>query len=707
MGLVLSGGGARGAAHVGVLQALEELRVPVDYVAGTSMGAVIGGLFASGIDPDELDDLLAELPWDQLFSDRTRRRDISFRRKQDTRQFLSTLHVGFKDGRFQLPTGLIQGQKLELVLAILTMPVATERDFDGFMIPFRAVATDLSDGSAVVMREGVLADAIRASMAIPGVFSPVERDGRLLVDGGTAMNLPVQVARAMGADVVIAVDISTPLRGQDELDSAFAVTGQTVTIQIQQNTAEQIALLGEGDLLIRPELDEIGTLAFDKVEVAAQAGRVAALAAREALERLSLEPGAWAGYTAGRTPPDASPPLVSEIRVENDTRIADRVIQSRLQVRAGEPLDYDVLAHDVEILYGIDVFDRVNVRVDALPDGGKALVIVTRKRRTGDNRIRFGVELETDFQTSGTFNIGLSATRLPINWLAAEWRNQFEIGENPAVETEFWQPLDDETRWFIAPEFKFRSDTVGLFDDAGTQFAEYRIWDVEGGLSFGRQAGQWGEARIGIRAGRTDADRSIGNPTFFPSDSRDDGAVFVRFSVDTLDNPRFPRSGTVFFAEAAASLRALGAPDDYETVRLAFSQVESFGENTLVFDALAGLNFEDGPQISNLFSLGGFLQLSGLKPNERIGTQGLLFRVRGYRRIAQLGLLSFTLPAYVGGSVETGNTWFSQSDITFDSLLWGGSIYFGLDLPFAPLYLAYGHTEGNRHAAYLFLGQVF
>ena len=710
IGVVLSGGGARGAAHVGVLEVLEEMQIPVDCVAGTSMGAVVGGLYASGVGVGDLKTLLTDLPWDTLFGDRTRRRDMSFRRKQDDRDYVSKFHFGFENGRLKLPTGLIQGQKLELELGLLTLPVATVRDFDDLTIPFRAVATDLATGEAVVLEGGVLADAMRASMAIPGAFSPVVLGDKVLVDGGTAMNLPVQVAKEMGADVVIAIDISTPLRDASDLDSALAVTGQTVTIQIQQNTTAQAAKLADldgQDILIRPDLGRVSTMSFNLVGEAAEIGRQAALASADRLARLRLADDGWREYRAGLSVPDDAPPLISTIRIDNDSVVGDDVISSRMKVLAGQPLDYIELAHDIDVLHGIDVFDRVNFRIDRMPDGTDQLVIIARARRTGRNRVRLGIELETDFVSDGLFNLGVMVTRMPMNRLAAEWRTQLQIGQAPGVATEFWQPLDAETRWFVAPEFSFQADNIGLFTDSGDEFAEYRAWEVGGGVGVGRQLGQWGEIRTGLRFDKARARVLVGLPDYFPTAERVDGEVFVRMALDTLDDPRFPRTGTLAVAEAAFGFEALGSTTDFNSLFLAFTQAMTWRDNTLVLDARSGTSFENTNTINNLYFLGGFLNLSGLKPNERVGTDMLFFRIRGYRRVAQLGLLSFSMPAYVGFSIESGNTWIGTDQISGGSLLWGGSIYLALDTPFAPLYIAYGNTDGNRNAAYFFLGQVF
>ena len=720
VGLVLSGGGARGAAHIGVIEVLEELRVPIDFVAGTSMGAVVGGLYASGIEVEQLRVLLDELPWDTMFTDRTRRRDMAYRRKQDDRNFLSRFDFGFANGSIKMPTGLIQGQKLELELGKLVLPVATVRDFDALTIPFRAVATDIATGQPVVLSGGELADAIRASMAIPAAFAPVELDGRLLVDGGSVMNLPVEVARQMGADVVIAIDISTPLRTRDELNSALAISGQTITMQIQSNTAYQIGLMDEHDVLIRPDLGQVATMSFDRVLEAADHGAEAARAIRDVLSRLSVDEATYAAYRASLARPSSQPPMIDSIRVDNQSGLGDDVIRSRLTLQAGKPLDTVVLSHDIDILYGLQVFDHVNFRIDRLEDGRNELVLVTRERATGRNRVRLDFELETDFVSNGLFNIGVNVTRQPLNSLAGEWRNELSIGQDPRLSTEIWQPIDDESRWFVAATGQFRTVTLGIFDEtlfdlvgfdaidgAGTQLAEYRLTGVGGGGSFGRQLGQWGEVRAGIRYEYVEAELEVGLPGVFRNTEESAGELYARFALDTLDDARFPREGSLAVAEFSAGFDALGSATDYQNLELSLARARTWGENTAVLEGQAAFSFEDETTIGNLRALGGFLRLSGLKPNERLGTDLLYFRIRGYRRVANLGVLSFAVPAYVGISLEAGNTWFGTSQIRIDDFKWGGSLYFALDTPLAPVYVAYGNTNGSRNAAYFFVGQVF
>ncbi|MGH8721633.1 MAG: patatin-like phospholipase family protein, partial [Burkholderiales bacterium] len=301
IGLVLSGGGARGLAHVGVLKALEELRIPVDAIAGTSMGAVVGGLYASGMTASEIDELMRGLDWSAAFRDRPARNTLNFRRKQDDREFLVRFPLGISGGDFRVPRGLIQGQRLTQLLRLETLPVAAVEDFDELPTPFRAVAADLETGARIVLASGDLTSAMRASMSAPGVFAPVEIDGRLLVDGGIVENLPVDVAKSMGVDIVIAVDVGFQPVGRKELTSALAVSNQAITIMMLRETGRQRSLLTGNDLLIAPAMPDLQSTDFAAAERTIGLGLAATRASAERLAQLSLDDAQWQDYVAARS----------------------------------------------------------------------------------------------------------------------------------------------------------------------------------------------------------------------------------------------------------------------------------------------------------------------------------------------------------------------------------------------------------------------
>ena len=286
LGLVLSGGGARGAAHVGVLKVLEEMHVPVDLIAGASMGSIVGGLYATGMSPQEMEDALATMDWDASFEDKVPRKEMPFRRKFDESSFLTKLRIGIQDGHTALPTGLVEGQKLNFILRQLTLPSATVDDFDKLSIPFRATATDVASGEGIVLSHGNVADAMRASMAFPGLFSPVELDGRLLVDGGVAENFPVETARKAGAEVLVAVNIGTPPAGKEKLTSLVKIINQVTNAATARNVRLSKAAIGPQDVFIEPDLGDISFIDFKRVRDAVAAGEKAARAQIEELKQI-------------------------------------------------------------------------------------------------------------------------------------------------------------------------------------------------------------------------------------------------------------------------------------------------------------------------------------------------------------------------------------------------------------------------------------
>ncbi|MBV8308345.1 MAG: patatin-like phospholipase family protein, partial [Gammaproteobacteria bacterium] len=317
VGLVLSGGGARGAAHIGVLKVLEQMRVPVDAIAGTSMGAVVGGLYASCLSARDIEKIMTSINWQDAFRDRPPREDLDLRRKEEDETFLVKYHFGLRDGHLVVPKGLIQGQKLTETLRRLTLPVARIGNFDELPTPFRAVATDLESGDSVVMGSGDLTSAMRASLSAPGVFAPVEREGRLLVDGGIADNIPVDIVRAMGVDVLIVVDVGGTLLPRKQLTSAPVISNQMLAILINRNSQAQLATLSARDVVIRPELGDASAFDFGSVARVISVGEKAAHASAAALATLAVSEQDMQGYSlhreALRVP---APPRIDFLTVE-------------------------------------------------------------------------------------------------------------------------------------------------------------------------------------------------------------------------------------------------------------------------------------------------------------------------------------------------------------------------------------------------------
>lgn len=701
IGLALSGGGARGAAHVGVLRVLEEMRIPVDYIAGTSMGSIIAGLYASGKTPDEIEHALKTIDWDNVFNDKPPREERSFHRKRDDDLYLVKAKPGYSDGELKLPSGLIQGQKFDLELRKLALPVSKVQDFDKLSIPYRAVASDIGTGEQVVLSHGDIAVAMRASMAVPGAFAATEIDGRTLVDGGITNNLPISVVRDMGADIVIAVDISTPLMKPEEVRNVLKITEQLAGIMTRTNTEQQIASLTDKDVLIIPDLGDITSADFKRAKEAIATGRTAADAKRPELARLSLPAADYQAHLAARGRPAAETPVVAFVRIENNSRLSDGMIRERLHVREGEPLDIARLEQDIGNIYGLELFE--SVRYDLVEENGKTGVVIdARARSWGPNYLQFGMALTGDGRGDNTYNIGLSYLQTAINPLGGEIRYAAQVGSEPLFAVSWYQPLDYTSRWFVEPKAKYHTRTFTQYSPAGKKLSEYRVTQNELELAAGREVGVYGEVRGGYRIATGEADLDVGDPNL-PEGKFDSGSVFGRIWVDRLDEAYFPSRGYNAKVEYEVLRKDFGNDSDLDQVESKASYFHTFGKHTVGFGAQFNSTLDGEAAVQDRFRMGGFLNLSGYDQDAISGQHSALLTAMYYRRFTQLKLL----PWYIGGSLEYGNVWEDRGDISWDSGIAAGSLFLGADTPIGPLYLGYGHAEQGRNSGFLYLGKSF
>ncbi|HEX2139209.1 MAG TPA: patatin-like phospholipase family protein [Woeseiaceae bacterium] len=703
IGLVLGGGGARGAAHIGVLKMLEQMRIPVHAIAGTSMGAIIGGLYASGVAPDELERVIASLDWTDAFQDTAQREDLTYRRKQDDVEFPIDFELGLNDGRLELPMGLIQGQKLGLILRNLTTPVAQVRHFDDLPIPFRAVASDIETGEAYVMSEGDLPLAMRASMSAPGIFAPVVVDGRTLVDGGLSGNVPVEALRQMDVDVIIAVDVEFPLHAAEELESALDITAQMVTILIRKETRRQLESLDEDDVLIRPELGDFGSANFAEITEAVEPGAVAARNAAERLRRYALDEDAYRQYQSDRRMSREQTYVFDFVRVIDEGPLSERVLKSRLRTEPGEEVTDRGLAADAARLYGLDLYSQVSYSL--VREGDRLGVeFHTKPKGWGPNILQFGMFIEDDFEGSTAFNVSARFTRAGVNPLGAEWRTDLQIGTEPYLTSEFYQPLSYDSRWFVAPRIDLEQTNFNAFAD-GDSIARFRVSSGEVAVDLGRELERWGEVRLGAFRGTGNARVKVGDPSIPNIDFRT-GGFYASFGIDTLDDAHIPRSGSRVDATFTASRPGFGADSSFDTVEAAWSTVWTRGRHSLQLGVDFQTTIQSDDLIQNFFPLGGFLRLSGLERGEISGPHAGLARLVYYRRSGETGGGLFDIPLYLGASLEGGNAWQTRSEIAFDSLLVNGSLFAGYDTYFGPLFLGAGFSEDGETGFYLFLGAL-
>ena len=708
IGLVLSGGGARGAAHVGVIRMLEQMHIPIDAIAGTSMGAVVGGLYAAGLSGDEIERVFRELDWQEVIRDRAPRRDRAYRRKQDDRNILAKGALGVNTSQgVVLPLGLVQGHKITQVLRDATVRVADVQDFDRLPTRFRALATDLETGEAVVMGEGDLVTVLRASMSAPGVLTPVERNGRLLVDGGLVDNLPVELAQSMGVDRLIVVDVSFPLARRDGLGSAFDITNQMVGIMVRRGTLASKQHLQPGDVLIEPDLGAMTAIEFGRMPQVMEHGQTAALAQAPALAALSLPAADYERYVAQRARTAEPVVQVAFVRPDAQSQEEAKRVEAVFGDLAGKPLDQPELQQRLASQYRLDDFESVDYRIARDSNGERGLEIDLRRKSWGPAFLRLGVGMENDYEGGATANAAAQLRVTRLNALDAEWIIDGQIGEEPKLLTEFYQPLSLRRPYFIAPAFRYEEVTLQVVSDEGQRLARYRTRDTEVSLAVGAELSNWGEVRVGVRRGDGSSHVMIGDPGL-PAARFDLGGAFVNFGYDRLDSGYFPKQGQAFRASWLADRESLGATRDADILRASWQLARSRGRYSVVWSMDGGSALDDqvvSPQ--ELFTLGGLFDLSGLTPDAKVGTQYGIARAIVYRRISRGGTGFFEFPAYIGFSVEAGNVWATRADVDLGDLDTGGSLFLGAESPFGPVYLAAGLASGGERAFYLYLGKTF
>jgi NTE family protein len=699
IGLALSGGGARGGAHVGILKALEELDVEIDYIAGTSMGAIIGGLYASGYSAEEIEHILIDTDWKKAMTDKPARKDRTMRKKELEYEFLIPYRIGFNKGKFQMPLGAIEGQHLDQLFHKMLLPVVGIKQFDRLPIPFRAVATDLVTGEAIVLSGGSLPNALRASMSVPGIFAPVRIDGHLLVDGGMSNNLPVNVVREMGADIVIAVDISSPLLKEEQLTSILSVTEQLTNFLTRRTTELQIESLGPEDVLIVPELGGFSSADFEEAEDIVHLGYEAALQAQDELLAISGGNGRESVRPPGQSAADY---IVHFVDIDNGSVLNDEIIRSRLDVDLGEPIDLQALDESVDKIYSLDVFKSVTYDLVKNDEGQQGVVVHARPRDWGPNYLQFGLELSSDFAGNSDFKLGVAYTRNALNSLGGELRVVGSMGREGEISFDFYQPIDLEANWFVEPQVYWRQQAYNLWQE-DTNIARLEISGVGLEFGIGRNLSTTDRLRMDYEFARGDADVITGDLGFPIDDRIEIGELRLRYEHDSLSSVWFPTSGTLHQLEYLYASNDLGAASNYQQVLANGTLSFSRDKNTVVFNYDVGYSFNDKAPLERWFRLGGFGRLSGLAPDQLAGRNSALANLTYYRRLNNMDIFK----TYAGFTLEAGNVWEFSDEIGFDDLRYGASIFVGAETPIGPVYFAVGHSDNGDNAVYFYVGNPF
>ncbi len=702
--VVLGGGGAHAIANLGLLEELERQRVPVDLVVGSGIGGVIGGLYAAGMTTAEIRDFFISTDWEDIFNPDTRREDLSYRRKRDDDDFLIKYRVGIKNGQAQLPAALVPNGKLARLLQSVVSHTKGIQDFDDLPLAFRAVTMDLLSGEQVILDSGSLDRAMLATLTAPGTLPPVQIAGRYLVTGSLLNNLPIDVARELGADVIIVADVGPYLRTADEINSIFGIVDQVSHILQRRNSVASLSTLRESDIVVRPAIGPARETDFSALEERFAEGAKAVAAVADRLATIRVSDSEYRDFVANRQKRRATNPVISEIVLANESQVDDALILAQLSQSLNAPLDKEQLDADMRKIYGIGAFSTVDFNLRSRGDE-TILELRTIESRAGNRFWRFGISLQDDFEGNSAYTGSASFTWTQINRLGAEWRNVLRIGEIQQVATEFYQPVDKLGRYFVSALASFDENNVNSFEN-GAITDQSRVRRILGQLAVGRIFGNSGEIRVGTVFGSGSTRSNIGSP--FPSTTFDVGGVTASASYDTLDNVYFPRRGSTASVGWTGLRDSMGATTDLDVVEGTIGTVKSWGTNTLLGSLKIQTQLKEVTGVENLLSTGGLFNLSGFQRDELSGRHTAVGRVIYYRRIRSnpiRGLLDASL--YVGGSVELGNAWQNSSEVKFSNSLFAGSLFLGADTFIGPVYLAGGLAEGGHSAMYLFIGRPF
>ena len=705
IGLVLGGGGAAGTAHVGVLKVLEENQIPIDVIAGTSMGAIVGSLYASGLKAGEIEKIVNTLDWPELFNDQVSRRDQSFHRKQEMSSFFDSFTVGANRNGVQLPRGAVKGQKLTFELRRLLDHVSHIQNFDQLPIPFRAVATDIENGQAVVLSQGNLPTSVRASMSIPGLFPPVEINGRLLVDGFVANNIPVNIAQQMGADILIVVGIPTEYKNKQELGSALDIALQSMRLMMAKSSTPQLQNISQPHIIIQPNMDGIGSLDFDRVKDAMTLGEKQARAQEPELLKLTEGlRGKVQQQTATAPTRESFKGVIDSIKLENSSVLKDEILTKRLGLKAGDVLSLKKLQEGLDAIYALGYFEVVDYQLIPTKDNHFQLTVNAQKDPIGDRTLRGGFSLSDDFDGNATYQAGLEYSMKGLNPLGGEAKASVIIGDSTALSAEFFQPLNKYSGSFWNLSTNYQESDVFIYEDGSSvRTAEARLAESGIHLDFGREFDNTSEARVGLFYRNLDATLKTGSIEF-PSDSFNLAGLSFEYHEDTLNDRNFPDEGLWKDVTLDLGLSALGSDDDYQRLDIQMGKAWKKDKHHFIASASAGTTFADDTIITERFELGGFARMSGLEDGQLRGNHyahgvvSYYYDVIGLSKIANVN---------AGVLLEAGNTWIEAGDIDPSDLKLSGAAFLGANTIIGPAYLGVGMTEGYDQRYFLQFGRAF
>jgi len=724
--VVLSGGGARGFAHLGVLRYLEEHHIPIHCIAGTSMGAVIGGLYASGMSVDEIEHRISEINLGNVALDIVDRRDIAQTLREDDENYPISATFGLSKSGVTLPLGAIQANQFLQLLHNWTGQIPPDLSFDQLPIPFRAVATDLETANMVVFDHGPLHMAIRASMAAPGVFAPVEINGVLMSDGGLVRNLPVDVGRGMGADVIIAVNIGTPLLPRNDLKSFLNISKQMVNILTEQNVNEQKKTLLPTDILIEPSLGEIGFMDFPMAKEGAATGYKAAQEMQEQLAQLELSEPAYYAQLKSRPNPALHTIRIAFVEVNTTGKIPSDDVLRQLNISVGSVYDSVAINKRITPLLNSRQFDSITHELVKRGDEYGVVINVT-ERAWGPNFVRVGLAMMTGFDGQSGFELQVGH-RLP--WITdggLEWRNDLELGTIYAIRSELRQPMFSREGVYLAPYVNLQQKPLNLYAD-NTPIAEYRMRTAQAGIDFGIPVGEFsdlGEIRSGLIVTHYNLHPKLGGLVVqqenqisaiatLPWVKMNEYAYHLKFIADQLDTPVFPQSGYLLggelFTGVNNSQSASNVVETHSDLRpfqqftLNSTWAHSGNDHSVNLGMQGGARYQSGAPIPGIgLSLGGFQRLTAYQPDQFIGNYLLYGNATYLYRAVNFGMAGEA--AFIGTSLEMGNAASQKSDFDLSKLKKSVSVFVGANTFMGPVHFGVAVAPAGEFNLFLQLGR--
>jgi NTE family protein len=698
IGVALEGGGALGLAHIGVLQWFEDHHIPVDYIAGTSMGGLVAGLYATGKTPQQLAQLVSVQKWDVIIGGQTPYEDLSYRRREDERSFQNSLVVGLKRG-LSLPAGLNAGQQISMLIDHETLPYSQLESFDDLPIPFRCVATELVSGKEQVFSNGSLQQALRATMSIPGVFSPVRDGEKIYVDGGLVGNLPTDVVRKMGADIVIAVHLEVAPANPQDIQSLFSVLGRSIDVVVHES---ELRGLAAADLIVNVDLHEYNSMDYDKSKTIIALGTEAAEEKQRILTPYSLDDAAWREYLEARKDRERHMvPTPQFVEVEGTNPQAARQLEKFLQPVVGKPVNNDQLEQMLTQLTGIGKFDSADYRL-ASREGQNGLLVTVHEKTYAPPTVNLGFSVDGSESNDVTFTQLTRLTFMDVAGYRSEWRTDTQFGNTYGVESELYRPFNAMTKWFFAPRGD-ATDTAFKIFRKSNPLADYGIGRADIGMDVGYTFSRFTEIRVGYEVGDYDAQLRLGTPEFFSYAGRV-GDTRLHFLTDHRDDPIAPHrgyslNGTFQWFDtnpgATAAFPLMQARADYFLPVQSGASIFAVGEGGTSF----GSTHIGVPQ----FYLGGPGRLSAYGTNELFGNQYYDFRM-GYLHDL------VTLPPFVGstvyaiGAYEFGKMYGAPNESGFPNDFAAGVL---AETVVGPLFLG-GSIGDTGHDKWFFqLGHVF